>query len=84
MCVCGDYAPLQLFAPEPYREQPAAAVYRDFIIAARDVGGRDVMWLAKTKDETRRNTAPKSDAARLWCEKMSQFLSIDYSGAQNN
>jgi len=29
------------------------------------------MWLAETKGEVRPNTAVKSEAARLWCEKMS-------------
>jgi hypothetical protein len=29
------------------------------------------MWLAETKGEIRPNTALKSEAARLWCEKMS-------------
>jgi hypothetical protein len=57
--------------------QPAAAVYQDFFIAAPDVDSRDVMWLAETKDETRQNTALKHAAARLLCEKMSLFISID-------
>ena len=30
-----------------------------------------MMWLAETKGEIRPNTALKSEAARLWCEKMS-------------
>ena len=30
------------------------------------------MWLAETKGEIRPNTALKSEAARLWCEKMSR------------
>jgi len=37
--------------------------YPDFIIATRDVGGREVMWLAETKGEIRPNTALKSEAA---------------------
>ncbi|HET6202951.1 MAG TPA: S24 family peptidase [Planctomycetota bacterium] len=45
--------------------------YPDFIIAARDTDGREVMWLAETKGEIRPNTELKSEAARLWCEKMS-------------
>ncbi len=45
--------------------------YPDFIIATRDSDGHDVMWLAETKGEIRPNTALKSEAARLWCEKMS-------------
>ena len=45
--------------------------YPDFIVAARETGGREVMWLVETKGEVRPNTAVKSEAARLWCEKMS-------------
>jgi len=45
--------------------------YPDFIIATSDADGREVMWLAETKGEIRPNTALKSEAARLWCEKMS-------------
>ena len=30
-----------------------------------------MMWLAETKGEIRPNTALKSEAAELWCEKMS-------------
>jgi hypothetical protein len=29
------------------------------------------MWIAETKGEMRLNTTLKSEAARLWCEKMS-------------
>jgi hypothetical protein len=43
----------------------------DFIITGREDGGREVMWIAETKGEIRTNTALKSEAARLWCEKMS-------------
>jgi SOS-response transcriptional repressor LexA len=45
--------------------------YPDFLIAARDKDGREVMWLAETKGEIRPNTKLKSEAARLWCDKMS-------------
>jgi SOS-response transcriptional repressor LexA len=46
--------------------------YPDFIVAARESDGREVMWLAETKGEIRLNTALKSEAAALWCEKMSR------------
>src|SRR5207253_2873692 len=46
--------------------------YPDFIVVAREADGRQVMWLAETKGEIRSNTALKSEAARLWCEKMSR------------
>ena len=45
--------------------------YPDFIVSARDKSNREVMWLAETKGEIRTNTALKSQAAQLWCEKMS-------------
>jgi len=45
--------------------------YPDFIVAAREKDGREVTWLAETKGEIRPNTALKSEAAVLWCEKMS-------------
>jgi hypothetical protein len=43
--------------------------YPDFIVTTRE-DGREVMWVAETKGEIRPNTALKSAAARLWCEKM--------------
>ncbi len=46
--------------------------YPDFIVVAREADGREVMWLAETKGEIRSNTALKSEAATLWCEKMSR------------
>ena len=54
-----------------YESNRPRQYYPDFIIAARDASGREVMWLAETKGEVRPNTALKSEAARLWCEKMS-------------
>jgi hypothetical protein len=45
--------------------------FPDFIIFARGDGGRDITWLAETKGEIRPNTRLKTEAARLWCEKMS-------------
>jgi len=46
--------------------------YPDFIVVTRDEAGQDLFWLAETKGEIRPNTALKSEAARLWCEKMSE------------
>ena len=54
-----------------YYESNRPQHYPDFIIATRDKDGREVMWLAETKGEVRPNTALKSEAARMWCEKMS-------------
>lgn len=46
--------------------------FPDFVIVTRDSDGREVFWLAEPKGEIRPNTALKSEAARLWCEKMSR------------
>jgi type III restriction enzyme len=54
-----------------YESNRPRQYYPDFIIVARDANGRDVMWLAETKGEIRPNTALKTEAARLWCQKMS-------------
>jgi len=59
------------FSVTYYESNRPRQYYPDFIIAARDAAGREVMWLAETKGEIRPNTALKSEAARLWCEKMS-------------
>ncbi|NLN12376.1 MAG: S24 family peptidase, partial [Acidobacteria bacterium] len=59
------------FSVTYYESNRPRQYYPDFIVAARDADGRDVMWLAETKGEIRPNTALKSEAARLWCEKMS-------------
>ncbi len=59
------------FSVTYYENNRPRQYYPDFIVAARDADGREVMWLAETKGEIRPNTALKSEAARLWCEKMS-------------
>jgi type III restriction enzyme len=59
------------FSVTYYESNRPRQYYPDFIIAARDVDGREVMWLGETKGEERPNTALKSEAARLWCDKMS-------------
>jgi type III restriction enzyme len=59
------------FSVTYYESNRPRQYYPDFIIAARDADGREVMWLAETKGEIRPNTALKSEAAHLWCEKMS-------------
>src|SRR5207344_2737513 len=46
-----------------YESNRPRQYYPDFIIAARDKDGREVMWLAETKGEIRPNTALKSEAA---------------------
>jgi hypothetical protein len=59
------------FSVTYYETNRPRQYYADFIIAARDKDGREVMWLAETKGEVRPNTKLKSQAARMWCEKMS-------------
>ena len=59
------------FSVTYYESNRPRQYYPDFIIAARDADGREVMWLAETKGEIRPNTELKSEAARLWCQKMS-------------
>lgn len=60
------------FSVTYYESNRPRQYHPDFIVKARDKDGREVMWLAETKGEIRLNTALKSEAARLWCEKMSQ------------
>jgi SOS-response transcriptional repressor LexA len=45
--------------------------FSDFIVVAREADGRETTWLVETKGEIRSNTGLKSEAATLWCEKMS-------------
>lgn len=59
------------FSVTYYESNRPRQYYPDFIIAAREADGREVMWIAETKGEVRPNTTLKSEAARLWCEKMS-------------
>ena len=57
------------FSVTYYESNRPRQYFPDFIIAARDADGHEVMCLAETKGEIRANTALKSEAARLWCEK---------------
>ena len=59
------------FSVTYYESKRPRQYYPDFIVVARDQEGRETFWLAETKGEIRPNTALKSEAARLWCEKMS-------------
>jgi hypothetical protein len=45
--------------------------YPDFIAIVREDDGREVTWIVETKAEIRPNTGLKSEAAQLWCERMS-------------
>jgi hypothetical protein len=55
-----------------YESNRPRQYYPDFIVVAREADGREAFWLAETKGEIRPNTKLKTEAARLWCEKMSQ------------
>ncbi len=59
------------FSVTYYENNRPRQYFPDFIVAARDADGREVMWLAETKGEIRPNTVLKTEAAQLWCEKMS-------------
>lgn len=59
------------FSVTYYENNRPRQYYPDFIVAARGAEGRETMWLAETKGEIRPNTGLKTEAARIWCEKMS-------------
>lgn len=54
-----------------YESNRPRQYYPDFIVNVRNADGHETMWLAETKGEIRPNTALKSEAAELWCSKMS-------------
>ena len=43
----------------------------DFLVTAREADGREVLWVIETKGEIRPNTNVKTEAAELWCQRMS-------------
>jgi type III restriction enzyme len=45
--------------------------YPDFIVLQKEEQDRYIHWLAETKGEIRPNTMVKSEAAELWCKKLS-------------
>jgi type III restriction enzyme len=59
------------FSVTYYETNRPRQYYPDFIIIARANDGSEVTWVAETKGEMRPNTVLKSQAARVWCEKMS-------------
>lgn len=59
------------FSVTYYESSRPRQYYPDFIVVTCDKEGRETFWLAETKGEIRPNTALKSEAARIWCEKMS-------------
>jgi type III restriction enzyme len=59
------------FSVTYYESNRPRQYFPDFFVVTRDIEGHEAFWLAETKGEIRPNTALKSEAARLWCEKMS-------------
>ncbi len=59
------------FSVTYYESNRPRQYYPDYIVATREGSGQELLWLAETKGEIRPNTVLKSQAARLWCEKMS-------------
>ncbi len=59
------------FSVTYYESNRPRQYYPDFVVVTKDAEGREVMWLAETKGEIRSNTFLKSEAARVWCDKMS-------------
>lgn len=55
-----------------YENSRPRQYYPDFLVAVREAGGREVMWLVETKGEKYPNTYLKVQAANAWCEKMSR------------
>ena len=53
-----------------YEKNRPRQYYPDFIVVVRE-GNREAIWIAETKGEIRPNTALKSEAAILFCGKMS-------------
>ena len=45
--------------------------YPDFLVVVRQPDNSEAMWVIETKGEIRPNTKLKSEAAELWCQRMS-------------
>jgi type III restriction enzyme len=60
------------FSVTYYESNRPRQYYPDFIVVTEQLDGRTTTWLAETKGEMRPNTLLKAEAAKAWCEKMSQ------------
>lgn len=60
------------FSVTYYENSRPRQYFPDFIVAVREKDGQEVTWLAETKGEIRPNTILKTEAAQLWCDKMSR------------
>jgi type III restriction enzyme len=59
------------FSVTYYENNRPRQYFPDFLVSVRNADGQDINWIVETKGEVRPNTALKSEAAQLWCEKMS-------------
>ena len=59
------------FSVTYYQGNRPRQYFPDFVVVIRDPSGREAYWLVETKGEIRPDTPLKTEAARLWCEKMS-------------
>ena len=66
------------FSVTYYEDNRPRQYFPDFIVAGRGADGREIMWIAETKGEIRPNTALKSEAAKLWCSKMTDAKQGDW------
>ena len=48
--------------------------YPDFLVAVRQPDSSELIWIIETKGEIRPNTKLKSEAADLWCQRMSATI----------
>lgn len=53
-----------------YERNHPRQYYPDFIIVKLGAGGSEEFWIAETKGEIWPNTILKTEAAKIWCEKM--------------
>jgi len=61
------------FSVTYYENNRPRQYFPDFIVVQRSPEG-EVFWLAETKGEIRANTALKTEAAKIWCQKMSDTV----------
>lgn len=54
-----------------YQNSRPRQYYPDFIVVQRGHDGHEIFWLSETKGEIRPDTFLKSEAAGIWCGKMS-------------
>jgi hypothetical protein len=59
------------FSVTYYEGNRSQQYYPDFIVTAQSKADKETTWVAETKGEIRSNTPLKTQAAVLWCEKMS-------------